>query len=133
MTTKITDLDDILNGPSSSYTVSTSPWITGSNATWTTSNAYTIASPNTAGAMVGANGKIQLQGENADIEINGKSIVKMLERIEERLNILSVNQDLEAEWEELRELGDQYRELEQQIKSKMETWAKLKAQDSDNR
>jgi hypothetical protein len=78
-------------------------------------------------------GKLLLNGANADIEINGESLVSMLKRIEERINLLTVNHELEAEWEELRELGNQYRELEQHIKKKMETWHKLKAQDTDNR
>ena len=78
-------------------------------------------------------GKIELKGDEADIEINGKSLVEALKRIEERINILTVNTELEAEWDELRELGDQYRALEKHIKSKMETWSKLKAQDKENR
>ena len=57
----------------------------------------------------------------------------MLKRIEERINILTVNAELEAEWEELKELGNQYRALEQRIKDKMETWSKLNATDKDNR
>lgn len=143
-------INDILNGvtltagnvTTPSYTISASPWVgtasgaTYNNATWsspntwTTSDTFTIASPHT---KINQGGKIQLQGENADIEINGVSIVDMLKRIEERINILTVNQELESEWEELRELGNQYRALEQHIKSKMETWAKLNAQDKDNR
>ena len=47
--------------------------------------------------------------------------------IEERLNILSVNNDLEAEWEELRNLGNQYRELEKHILEKQATWDRLKS------
>lgn len=71
--------------------------------------------------------KIQLNGEGADIEINGKSLVKVLEQIEKRLNILITNPKLEAEWEELRELGNRYRELEQHIKDKQATWDRLTA------
>ena len=98
--------------------------------TWTTSDSFTIASPHT---KINQGGKLQLQGENADIEINGVSLVDMLKRIEERINILTVNTKLEAEWDELRELGDQYRALEQRIKDKLATWEKLNAQDKDNR
>ena len=125
-----------------SYTVSaSSPWITSGTGigtgtvtwspnTWTTSDTFTIASPHT---KVNQGGKIQLEGENADIEINGKSLVAMLERIEQRINLLTVNAELEAEWEELRELGNQYRALEQHIKDKMKTWNKLKAADNENK
>lgn len=71
--------------------------------------------------------KIQLNGEGADIEVNGESLIGMLRRIEERLNLLTPNPNLEKEWEELRELGEQYRKLEQHIKDKQATWDRLKA------
>ena len=71
--------------------------------------------------------KIRLDGEGADIEVNGWSLTDAIQKIEERLNILHPNTKLEAEWEELRALGDQYRKLEQHIKDKQATWDKLKA------
>lgn len=71
--------------------------------------------------------KINLNGEGADIEVNGWSLVDAIKKIEERLNILTPNENLESEWEELRTLGDQYRKLEQHIKDKQATWDKLKA------
>ena len=70
-------------------------------------------------------GKICLTGDEADIEINGKSLIDTLDAIEQRLNILTPNLELEAEWEELKELGNQYRDLEQRIKAKQDTWNKL--------
>ena len=39
----------------------------------------------------------------------------MLTRLEERLNILHHNEALEDKWEELRTLGNQYRELEKEL------------------
>jgi len=72
-------------------------------------------------------GKIKLQGKNADIEVNGKSLKIWMERVEERLNILTPNTQLEAEWQELRALGEQYRQLEQQIRDKQATWERLTA------
>jgi len=124
-TVSITSLDANLtigSASSTSYTLA-SPWIT-SGTDYTIGRSALTASPS---------GKISLQGKDADIEINGESLVAMLKRIEERINLLTVNHELESEWEELRELGNQYRELEQRIKDKMETWAKLNAQDKDNR
>ena len=130
------------------HTVLPTVSITGPNVISTTSGPYTLSSPvwnttsdsytigvgtGTAGRGNISAGKLQLNGKDADIEINGESMVTMLKRIEERLNLLSVDPDLESEWDELRELGNQYRELEQRIKDKQETWAKLKAQDRDNR
>lgn len=72
-------------------------------------------------------GRINLDGKNADITVNGVSLMSTLQRLEERLNILHPNTELEAEWEELRILGEQYRKLEAKLQEQGEMWAKLKA------
>ena len=74
-----------------------------------------------------ASTKINLEGENADIVVNGVSLVDAINSIKDRLNCLQINPALEAEWEELRALGDQYRELERQILEKQATWDRLRA------
>jgi len=71
--------------------------------------------------------KINLSGKNADIEVNGWSLVAAVKRIEQRLDLFQPNPELEAEWLELRDLGEQYRRLEQHIKDKQSTWDRLKA------
>ena len=71
-------------------------------------------------------GQLSLTGDNADIVINGVSLVGKLDAIAERLNILDVNPELEAEWDQLRELGKQYRQLEQELKTKSAMWNTLK-------
>lgn len=68
------------------------------------------------------NGSLVLTGENADIDINGTSLKAFMVRIEERLALLTPNTKLESEWAELKALGDQYRQLEKDIRSKMQTW-----------
>jgi hypothetical protein len=75
----------------------------------------------------GVRSKIQLDGEGADIEVNGWSLVDAVKRIEARLDLFQLNPELESEWEELRSLGEQYRALEHQIKEKQATWNRLKA------
>ena len=96
--------------------------ITGIGVPWTTTsvsdNGYAL-DPNWVN---GTSAKIRLDGPEADIEINGESLIDMLRVIEQRLNILKPNEKLESEWEELRALGDQYRELEAKIQAKMKTW-----------
>ena len=72
-------------------------------------------------------GTLELRGEGADVKINGVSLTGVLKNIEERLNILRPNKELEAEWHQLRELGDQYRRLEAELKEKSLMWNKLKA------
>jgi hypothetical protein len=91
----------------------------GAAANWTTA-------PTTAPLTVNASGKIDLQGESADITINGTSLLATLEALQERLNWMQPATELEAEWDQLRELGDRYRELEQQCREKSQMWAKLK-------
>jgi hypothetical protein len=70
---------------------------------------------------------IDLKGENADIKINGVSLMDMLTTIQDRLNVMVPNPELEQEWDQLRELGEQYRELEKKVKEQGDMWAKLKA------
>jgi hypothetical protein len=91
-----------------------------------TSNATGIANPWATNATL-SSPRIQLNGPDADIEVNGESLMATLSIIKERLNYLQVNPELEADWNELRELGDQYRKLEQHIRDKQATWDKLKA------
>lgn len=139
------------HGPTPPYgddtiTLSSYPWSNASiSNTSITGGGYTVASPNvniTSGIYsIGAGGastnvspwatytstpKIQLNGEGADIEVNGWSLIESIKKIEQRLNILHPNEKLEAEWEELRALGEQYRKLEQHIKDKQATWDRLK-------
>jgi hypothetical protein len=106
--------------------------ITISSLSGITNGAY--GSPYTVGAGISnpwgptqVSAKIQLNGEGADVEVNGWSLVGAVKRIEERLNILTPNPKLETEWAELRELGEQYRKLEQQIRDKQATWDRLVA------
>jgi hypothetical protein len=82
----------------------------------------TISSPTT----INQGGTMELRGENADIKVNGRSLMDAIDALEQRLNILVPNPELEKEWDELRELGERYRELEKQCKEKGEMWKKLK-------
>jgi hypothetical protein len=91
-----------------------------------TSNVTGIANPWLTQSPFSAP-KIQLNGEGADVEVNGESLMSTLSIIKERLNYLQVNPELEAEWSELKQLGDQYRKLEQHIRDKQATWDRLRA------
>lgn len=70
--------------------------------------------------------KLSLQGDDADIEINGQSLMKMLQSLQHRLGWLQPNAQLEAEWDELRALGERYRELEKICEEKSKAWQCLK-------
>ena len=105
----------------SPYTVSSG--INFPNAVYTTStvNSPWVQSPPMAGP------KIRLEGADADIEINGVSLWATMQEISNRLNIMHTNPELETEWQELRELGEQYRKLEQHILDKQATWDRVRA------
>lgn len=64
--------------------------------------------------------------EGADIKIGDVSLMNTLNTINRRLAILQVNPELEAKWEELKELGERYRELEKEILDKEKVWNILK-------
>ena len=134
-TTNVTIGGTALNATSPSYTYSiaghttagfngTTGVISGTGAMGTTT-VWTATTPHTPYVM-NQNGKIDIKGEDADINMNGKSLRTWMEAVEQRLAILQPNVELEAEWAELKELGDRYRELEQEIKDKMTTWDILK-------
>jgi hypothetical protein len=89
-----------------------------------TSSSPWISSPSTL--KVEQSGSIEIQGEGADIKMNGKSMKAWMEKVEERLNILTPNPELEADWDELQELGERYRALEKKCKEKAQMWAALK-------
>ena len=80
----------------------------------------------TSPLTVTQNSTLALNGDDADIQINGVSLTDVLKNIEQRLNILRPNTELEAEWHQLKELGDQYRRLETELKEKSLMWNKLK-------
>ena len=98
------------------------------NAMWTTGTTSIGANWNdVTAAHIGQSGKLTLKGEDADIDINGKSMTAWMEKVEERLNILTPNPELEKEWDELRRLGERYRKLEKKCKEKAKMWDKLKS------
>ena len=100
---------------------------TGPSGMWTntTGTGYTIGTP--TGTQIGQGGRVHIQGENADLLINDKSLKTWMEKVEERLNILTPNPEMEKEWDDLRKLGERYRKLEKKCKEKSDMWNKLKA------
>jgi hypothetical protein len=99
----------------------------GTGYTYTTNTTSPFLATGSNPAMVvNQSGTIEIKGEDADIKINGKSMKTWMEAVEERLNILTPNPELEADWDELQELGERYRALEQKCKEKAKMWAALK-------
>ena len=108
----VSGVNTVLGGTGYTYTTNTtSPFLaTGSNPAM----------------VVNQSGSIDIQGQNADIKINGKSMKTWMEQVEERLNILTPNPELEKDWDDLRRLGNRYRVLERKCKEKAQMWAALK-------
>ena len=90
------------------------------------SDVYTIANNNTLSCANVTPLGIDMH-KNADITVGGKSMREFMEQVEERLAMLEPNKKLEAEWAELKELGDQYRAMEQDLLEKAKSWDILKA------
>lgn len=92
------------------------------------SNGYTNTAWSTSVApmTVTQNATIELNGDRADLVINGVSLKDTLTAIESRLAILKPAVELEAEWAELKRLGDEYRKMEKEIQEKMKSWDILK-------
>jgi hypothetical protein len=95
--------------------------------TWTPSSGAGITSSPYSIPPYGAasSGKISLTGDDADIEINGESIVGLLKDIREQLALLKVSQELEAEWSELRDLRTQYETKLAECRQKSQAWQAL--------
>lgn len=74
-------------------------------------------------------GSLVLQGDDADIIIKGKSLGATLDAIQQRLAILEPNAALEAEFDQLRKLAEQYRALESKLLEQKKMWARLKGND----
>ena len=115
------------SGTGTTYTLG--PGGSHANAVWTTTSTGTGINWNhsAVGATITPSATISLKGEKADIDLDGKSLKTWMEKVEERLNILTPNPELEKEWDELRKLGEKYRKLEKKCKEKAEVWKKLKS------
>jgi hypothetical protein len=74
---------------------------------------------------VSLSNRLQLTGDDADIEINGESVVSLLRDIRDRLAILRVSDEMEAEWHELRQLRSQYEAKLAECESKSRAWKTL--------
>jgi len=109
-------------GGGTGYTYTTTGTGTGGSP-WIVGNGGTGATP---AVQIQQGGTIDIQGNDADIRMNGKSMKAWMEKVEERLNILTPNPELEKEWDDLRRLGQRYRALEKKCREKAQMWAALK-------
>jgi hypothetical protein len=123
-----TSVDTITIGSQVLQQNSGSSGVTWSNPIYTASANFGNIGGFTSPAMLNQSGMLELQGEGADIKINGHSLTQTLQTIQDRLNMLRPNPELEKDWDQLRELGDQYRRLEAEFKEKQKAWESLQQQ-----
>jgi len=83
-----------------------------------TSGAGTYNWNNTTSTTVEINTDGLTMANGTDITIGGKSLTKAIEQIEERLGILHPNPALEERWDKLKELRQQYIEMEKDLLEK---------------
>ena len=98
---------------SSPYTINTSQW------------------PPTP-MTVGQSGTLQLDGENADIKINGERLNETLREIKEALLVprsLHRNTELENEFDELKQFALEYEQRVKEFKEKKQVWDILKKEE----
>jgi hypothetical protein len=103
----------------------------GTNGTWANPG---YAANNTAATLAQngfqfEGGTLKLQGEKADLKINGVSLSETLTGIQEMLGIVVPVHELEAEFDELQQAGKEYRRLLKHFQEQKAVWKTLKTQD----
>jgi hypothetical protein len=90
----------------------------------TTTGISNIAINNTltAGTLSVSN-DAKLDGE---VYFRGRKLSETIGKIEERLGILHMNEELELRWDDLKQLGHQYKKLEAELIEKEKVWSILK-------
>lgn len=122
------DTSDTTNTGAATITTAASPSI----YPYVTTNSGTYTFTNGTGRDVWnppTNSSLNVKGDaefEGDIKLKGKSLTDTLNKIEQRLGILHPNKHLEEKWEELKKLGDTYRQLEKDILEKEKIWNTLK-------
>jgi hypothetical protein len=88
-----------------------------SNLIWNNDSSITTSTgTHTPSLQVNGRAKFEHDVEMlGDLKVKGRSISESLAKIEERLRIMHPNRELESRWEELRKIGDRYRELEAEL------------------
>lgn len=83
-------------------------------------NPYTSYSDDTIAINKSSNALLVTGDANIDgnLKVKGKDICDILDKIEQRLAILKTDTELEERWERLKQLGDEYRQLEKDILEK---------------
>jgi len=90
---------------------------------WANTGTNIVGNLSSSSGALNVTGDAKFEGE---ITMKGIKLSETLAKIEERLAILHPNPKLEDKWDELKELGKRYKELEAEIIEKEKVWAILK-------
>jgi hypothetical protein len=90
---------------------------------------FNITGTNSISTGITGDTKIHINGKDADLVINGKSFNETMAKIEDRLGILFPNPVLEKEFDELRQAGEHYRQLEKKFLEQKKVFDILKNTD----
>lgn len=116
---------------SATYTVANVS-LTNGGYTLTTGNTGSISLNNSINYATGStwamSSKVKIT--DSDIEIEGLSLKRTLQTINERLAVMVPNPALEKEFEELKKCGDEYRRLEREFAEQLKMWNTLKSTDN---
>jgi hypothetical protein len=125
----------ITSGAGGGYTIGTG---LGTNGTYSIGSLGTagqtltwngVSSVWTDNTTTNTSGELHVKGDaeiEGDLKVKGKSLADAIDNIEKRLAILHPNKELEERWEQLKALGEQYRELEKDILEKEKIWEIIK-------
>jgi hypothetical protein len=83
-----------------------------------------IGNSTTQSSPMSVNGDLVVGG---GVRVTNGSLTDLLGQITERLALVIPNPDLEEEWSQLADLGNQYRAMEQKCLAKSRTWKLLHA------
>lgn len=87
---------------------------------------YTYHNRIAGGITLDKEGGITLD-KDSDIKLGELSLKDFIEKVNDRLGILVTNPKLETEFEQLRDLANQYKKLEAELTAQMEVWDILKS------
>lgn len=94
-------------------------------ASYVPTSGFWSAAASSVGTTTGPAKEMQMPADG-DIKFGNVSLKDFMETVSRRLAMLTPNPKLEAEWDELRTLGEAYRALEKDLTEKSQTWDILK-------
>ena len=100
-------------------------WTTGTLTLGNASPSYTFANTTWAQNTVNITNNGIEMSRDADIMIDGQSLLARIQRIEQRLALINRDLDLEQSWPQLLEAAETYQKVLQEVSAKQAVWDRL--------